>query len=214
MCVCWKLKRIKMEPRIRKPFDGLYPITMQYGDSFPWYVKIAGYPHNGIDFGMPDGTPILASDFGIVSYADNVPDADGLGINISHNWGLSQYWHLSKLIAKKGQAVKKGELIGFSGHSGWVTGPHLHFGIKVNGVNVSNMRGWADPALYWDSAIPAPISVPDVSKIYLVRPGDTLWGISRKFYGNGSFWRKIWDANRKNIPDPNLINIFQVLRIP
>ncbi len=203
-----------MEPRIRKPFDGLYPITMRYGDSFDWYIKIAGYPHNGMDFGMKDGTPLFAVDQGVVSYADNVPDSDGLGINIRHDWGMSQYWHLSKLIAKMGAVVKKGELIGFSGHSGWVTGPHLHFGVKVNGVDVGNMRGWADPALYFEDGNiqdPEPI---EVAKTYLVKPGDSLWKISEKFYGSGTFWRKIWDANKINIKDPNKISIFQVLRIP
>ena len=162
---------------------------------------------------MPDGVPIFACDNGNVSYADNVPDADGLGINILHNWGLSQYWHLSKLIAKIGGTVKKGELIGFSGHSGWATGPHLHFGIKVTGENVANMRGWADPALYFET-VTEPIAPPaNVSKIYIVQPGDTLWKIAQKFYGNGIYWRKIWDNNRNTIPNPNLIRVFQILKL-
>ncbi len=203
-----------MEPRIRKPFDGLYPITMKYGDSFPWYIKIAGYPHNGIDFALPVGTPVFATDAGTVSYADNVPDADGLGINIVHSWGMSQYWHLSQLIAKIGAHVNKGELIGFSGASGWATGPHLHFGVKVNGINVANMHGWADPALYFESNNATPPAPADVKKTYIVKGGDTLWSIAKKFYGNGSFWRRIWDNNRDKISDPNLIKPWQILRIP
>ncbi len=203
-----------MEPKIRKPFNGLYPITMKYGEAPEWVVKVTGYPHNGIDFGMPDGTPILACDNGKISYADNVPDKDGMGINIMHKWGLSQYWHLSKLTAIMPQGVKKGELIGFSGHTGWATGPHLHFGVKVTGLNINNMHGWADPALYFESGTPITPQIPDVGKTYLVLPGDTLWKIAQKFYGNGIYWRKIWDANKVNIKDPNIIRAFQILRIP
>ncbi|KKT84534.1 MAG: Peptidase M23 [candidate division WWE3 bacterium GW2011_GWC2_44_9] len=82
-----KVKSAHMEVKIIKPFKGEFPVTQSFGADLEWYVKIAGYPHNGMDFAMPTGTPILACDDGVLTYADNVPDADGCGINITHEWG-------------------------------------------------------------------------------------------------------------------------------
>jgi len=127
--------------KIRLPFNGSFRITQHFGARYAWYIKIAGYPHNGIDYATPMNTAILACDDGEIVYADNTPDADGLGINIKHKWGISQYWHFKRITAKLGAKVKKGEIIGYSGRSGWATGPHLHFGIKVQGDSPSGMRG-------------------------------------------------------------------------
>lgn len=187
---------------------------MRYAEAREWYIKIAGYPHNGVDFAMPDGVPILASDDGVISYADNVPDSDGLGINIIHEWGLSQYWHLSKLIAKLGAPVKKGDLIGMSGHSGWATGPHLHFGVKVNGLNIENMRGWADPMLCISDEVVEPQDQCNQMKTYKVIAGDTLWKIAQTFLGSGSKWPYVYRLNQDIIKDPNLITVGMVLQIP
>ena len=203
-----------MEVKIRKPFLGDYPITQKFGEALAWYVEKVGYPHNGIDFAMKEGTLILACDAGKVCYADNIPDTNGLVINVLHSWGLSQYWHLSKLSAIFGQEVKRGDTLGYSGSTGFATGPHLHFGIKVNGVDVPGMRGWANPADFFDESVVDPSPSPIVPRTYLVRPGDTLWRISENFYGNGIYWRKIFDANKSLIKDPNKIYPFWVLRIP
>jgi LysM repeat protein len=51
-------------------------------------------------------------------------------------------------------------------------------------------------------------------RVYIVQPGDNLWSISLKFYGNGGDWSRIWYANRAQIPDPNLIRVGQQLDIP
>ena len=203
-----------MRLKIIKPFDGSYPITFRFGDDPSWYTKIVGYPHNGVDYGMPVGIAIKACDDGKVSYADNIPDRDGLGINICHSWGLSQYWHLSRLSAKYGDEVKKGDDIGFSGATGFATGPHLHFGIKVLGREVPGMRGWSNPLKYFGKEIGPSVEPKPVSLHYIVLPGNTLWGIAEKYYGKGYFWRKIWEANKDKIENPNIIYPLQRLLIP
>ena len=200
--------------KIRKPFLGNYPITQVFGAAPDWYIKIAGYPHNGLDFGMPDGTPILAVADGVIQYADNVPDADGLGINLGHTFGTSQYWHLSSLRAKFNQAVKKGDVIGLSGHSGWATGPHLHFGLKIPALSLPVMRGWVDPVPYFDTPDISPTPPVISPRTYLVLPGDSLWSISIKFYGQGYYWTKIYQANLDKIKNPTFIFPFMRLLIP
>lgn len=203
-----------MKPKIRLPFVGKYPITFKFGAQPRWYVMVAGYPHNGVDFGTPVGTPILACANGTIIYADNVPDSDGLGIIISHKWGISLYWHLSSLTAKLGQDVKKGDSIGFSGSTGWATGPHLHFGTKVRGVEAPGMKGWSNPINYIIEPPVQPVPEPSPVREYRVRFGDSLWSIATKFYGAGYHWTRIYKANLDRIKHPSLIFPFQKLRIP
>jgi murein DD-endopeptidase MepM/ murein hydrolase activator NlpD len=61
----------------------------------------------------------------------------GLSIVIDHGGGIhSMYFHLSRVSVKVGQVVERGETVGLSGSSGRATGPHLHFGIRLNGERV------------------------------------------------------------------------------
>ncbi len=203
-----------IEPQVKKPTTLDYPVSMKFGAAPAWYVKIAGYPHNGVDFAMPDGVPILAVDNGKIFFADDVPDADGLGVIITHAWGSSLYWHLKNLSADFGQEVNRGDLIGHSGHSGWATGPHLHFGMRVNGLGEPGMRYWVDPERHFETPVGATLPASIGPKNYIVRPGDSLWKIAQKFYGSGRYWPKIYEANRDRIGNPNIIKIFQVLIIP
>ena len=203
-----------MELTINRPFKGNYRVSFEFGEAPAWYTKVTGYPHNGIDFAMVIGVPILACDDGVISYADNVPDSNGLGININHDWGMSQYWHLSKLIAKMGATVKRGDLIGLSGDTGWATGPHLHFAIKVKEISNEFMRGWTDPAQYFgDPNYPLP-PVEPAETTHVVVSGDTLWGLAVKYYGDGTRWPEIYKANRGKIFDPRLIYPAQLFTIP
>lgn len=203
-----------MTPQIRLPFEGGFRISQDFGKAYPWYIAIAGYPHNGIDYVMEKGIPILACDDGLVSYADNIPDSDGMGVNIHHKWGLSQYWHLSKLTAIFNRTVRKGNLVGYSGSSGWATGPHLHFGIKVKGQSTPNMRGWSDPKKYYEGKVSEPEPVIPVERYHRVMWGDSLWKIAKKYYGNGGHWPTIYKANKDKIKNPSFIYPFQLLRIP
>jgi len=203
-----------MSLKIRQPFNGVARITFNFGASPDWYARVFGYPHNGVDFGMKRGVAILACDKGKVVYSDSVPDSDGCGIIVQHDWGTSLYWHLSRLIADLGQVVNKGDVIGLSGATGFVTGPHLHFGIKVPGRSPVGMRGWCNPIPYLEGEVTT-VEDPEVEpRYYRVKIGDTLWRIAQKFYGEGAFWPKIYQANKDKIVSPGLIFPFQKLLIP
>ena len=203
-----------MTAKISEPFLGKYPISFKFGEAPAWYVKVFGYPHNGVDFALPLSTPVMACDGGRVAFADSVPDADGEGIVLEHVWGRSIYWHLSGLSATFGQQVERGATIGLSGATGFVTGPHLHFGLKVMADYNQAMKGFCDPLNYIDFTDPQP-PLQLIKPVYhLVLPGQSLYSIAQKFYGDGAYWRKIYQANLDKIKDPALIYPFQKLLIP
>ncbi len=92
--------------------------------------------HAGIDIGGNTGDPVYAAADGTVSLAD-YSSSHGNNILISHGNGLkSHYSHLSKIIAKTGTKVKKGDIIGLMGSTGRSTGPHLHYEVLKNGTQV------------------------------------------------------------------------------
>ena len=88
-------------------------------------------PHNGIDIAVPTGTPVKAmSDGEVILSADDFYYA-GNFIILDHGQGLnSMYLHLNESLVKKGQFVKKGEIIGKVGTTGRSTGPHLHWTVQ------------------------------------------------------------------------------------
>lgn len=97
--------------------------------------------HYGMDFTAPRGTPIYASGDGKIKRADNNSSGFGKHIRIDHGYGyVSLYAHLSKYNVKKGQKVKRGDLIGFVGSTGRSEAPHLHYEIRkdkdrINPIN-------------------------------------------------------------------------------
>ena len=93
-----------------------------------------GRRHNGIDIAAPIGTPVKASDGGVVIFA-GTDGAYGKLIKVDHGGGfVSYYGHLSKFYVKKGEKIFKGQKIGAVGNTGRSTGPHLHFEIRKNGT--------------------------------------------------------------------------------
>ncbi len=97
--------------------------------------------HYGMDFTAKRGTPIYATGNGIVKRADNRSSGYGKHIRIDHGFGyVSLYAHLSKYKVRRGQKVKRGDIIGYIGNSGRSVGPHLHYEIfkdnkKINPLN-------------------------------------------------------------------------------
>lgn len=90
-------------------------------------------PHNGVDFGAPTGTPVRTVADGIVTTA-GVSGGHGNQVAIQHEKPYAtSYSHLSKILVKKGQKVRQGDVIGRVGSTGLATGPHLHYQFYVNG---------------------------------------------------------------------------------
>lgn len=96
--------------------------------------------HKGIDIAAPPGTPILSPGDGIVTYSGYKAGL-GRAVMVDHGYGVvSVYGHNSSNYVKKGDRVKRGEIIGSVGRTGLATGSHLHYQIEVDGVPVDPMR--------------------------------------------------------------------------
>ena len=86
--------------------------------------------HAGLDFTAPQGTPVYATADGVVDVAGNLGNGYGNHIIIDHGYSYTTlYGHLFRIKAKRGQRVKRGEVIGYVGNTGKSTGPHLHYEI-------------------------------------------------------------------------------------
>ena len=97
-------------------------------------------PHHGTDFGAKRGTPLLAVNAGKVTFSGRM-GGYGKVVKIKHAGGYeSLYAHQSRTRVKRGQRVKKGQIIGYVGSTGRSTGPHLHLGMKKNGKWINPMR--------------------------------------------------------------------------
>jgi murein DD-endopeptidase MepM/ murein hydrolase activator NlpD len=104
-----------------------------------------GHLHAGLDFACPIGTPIYATGNGKVTFAGNNGHGYGNYVDINHGNGyLTKYAHMSSVVAKEGQMVKRGDLIGYVGNTGLSTGPHLHYEIEKNGEKIDPMDFFYD----------------------------------------------------------------------
>jgi murein DD-endopeptidase MepM/ murein hydrolase activator NlpD len=121
---------------------------MKYGSVTSGFGRrrhpVLGYTraHNGVDYGVPIGTPVWSVGDGRVIRAGwNGGFGRFVEIRHANNW-ISQYAHLSRILVKRGQRVSQKETVGKSGSSGVSTGPHLHYGLKRNGkyVNPATQR--------------------------------------------------------------------------
>lgn len=129
----YKSKHLKWSEDFIMPLDSA--VTSNFGTKRVYNDKLRSY-HSGIDFKADVGTPIVASNDGLVKLAKDRFYA-GNSIIIDHGQGVyTCYFHLDKILVKKNQFVKKGEVIALSGSTGRVTGPHLHFATRVHGVLV------------------------------------------------------------------------------
>lgn len=114
-----------------------------YSSNFGWRVDPfngQSAMHEGVDYVVPEGTPIYASAGGVVSYADNHPSYGNM-VEIEHgNDIITRYAHASKVLVKVGQVVRRGEKIAEVGSTGRSTGNHLHFEIRYKGSAQNPVR--------------------------------------------------------------------------
>lgn len=104
--------------------------------------KPTGGYHRGLDLRSPKGTPVHAANDGVVKVARMFRYHGGT-VGIDHGQGIiTHYLHLSQIVAKEGQPVKKGDVVGLVGATGFATGPHLHWGLYIHGVPV-NPNQWS-----------------------------------------------------------------------
>jgi murein DD-endopeptidase MepM/ murein hydrolase activator NlpD len=119
---------------LRWPLDNVF-ITQQFGKTSASGRLYASGTHNGVDFRAAIGTPTKASMGGVVAEINQgaVPNCQyGKWVLIKHGNNLATlYAHLSSISVTKGQTVSTGEVLGFSGNTGYATGPHLHFGVYL-----------------------------------------------------------------------------------
>jgi murein DD-endopeptidase MepM/ murein hydrolase activator NlpD len=96
--------------------------------------------HKGLDIRARPGTPIIAPAKGTVAMAGG-DGAYGLSVEIQHSRAITtKYAHMARIAVREGQQLKRGDIIGFVGSTGRSTGPHLHYEVKLNGVQVNPMR--------------------------------------------------------------------------
>jgi hypothetical protein len=131
---------------MRLPFNGSYPLTQPFGVNPQDYAKFGMVGHNGLDYGLPSGTPVVAAHSGV---AFVMYEAGGFGtyIQVVGTEYKTIYAHLQKAVINNGQTVQEGQLIALSDNTGNSSGPHLHFGVKPIPQDSNNgYLGAIDPA--------------------------------------------------------------------
>lgn len=121
-----------------------HKVTNPFGADPAYYKQLGQNGHNGTDYASPVGTPVKAS-------ADGTVEFEGWGQNhylmgqvagicaiIKHKDVKTGYAHMSRTIVNKGQKVKQGQVIGYTGATGMATGPHLHFEFIAKKPNINN----------------------------------------------------------------------------
>lgn len=134
------------------PLGGDPTVTQGFGANKAIYSRWNGdLGHEGIDYGVPTGTPVYSSISGTVEFAGSGNGYGNYGnYVIVQNGGVETFYaHLSSLGVKTGQNITEGMQLGLSGSTGNSTGPHLHFGVKEDGQ-------WVNPAGMFGSPVGAP----------------------------------------------------------
>lgn len=158
-----KIEELLMEERnkiyelMKKRAEKAGMTVEEYGELFTWPLAIQGTItskfgprsaptegastyHKGIDIAAAQGTPILASSAGEVVTAQYSASAGNYAMIYHGDDIYTVYMHMSKLNVKAGDKVEQGDIIGLVGSTGFSTGPHLHFGIMINGNYVNPLN--------------------------------------------------------------------------
>lgn len=128
----------------------IWPVQGHISSEFGLIRKVNGRitgRHSGLDIAAPAGTPVLASNSGVVVLARNLL-LTGNTVILDHGWGLTtSYLHMSQLQVHEGQQVRRGQVIGTVGATGFATGPHLHWTAHLSG-------GFIDPRILLNQGPP------------------------------------------------------------
>ena len=104
-------------------------------------AKTNGKQNDGINVAVPEGTPIKAADDGVVAYAGNELKGYGNLVLVRHASGyVSAYAHASEITVKRGDTIKRGQVVGKAGQTGDVTSPQLHFEIRKGSAPVDPLQ--------------------------------------------------------------------------
>ncbi len=124
----------------RVPVDKFIRISSPFGTRRSYGGGPMTSYHEGTDFAVPAGTPVYAPADGVVLIAEPLA-VRGNAVVIDHGWGVySGLYHLSEIKVTPGQQVKQGDLVGLSGNTGLSTGAHLHWDVRVRGLNVDALQ--------------------------------------------------------------------------
>jgi len=142
---------IKNKEKMLASIPAIQPIAIKdltrFGSPFGWRLHPIFHimrMHSGVDLTAPQGTKIYAPGDGIVFQAE---PRTGYGnvIKLNHGYGYSTvFGHLSKILVSPGQRVKRGDVIGLVGATGWATCPHLHYEVRINGTPVNPVNFYYD----------------------------------------------------------------------
>lgn len=136
-----------MDINLLYPFKGNYTLLQRFGEQNFDYSKFGLIGHNGIDWGLPEWTPLYASVDGIIGKIGFEENGYGnfVRINVS-NGGKVICAHMSQYTVKLNQKISAGDLIGYSGNTGFSTTPHVHFEYRDGVQSASNgYNGAVDP---------------------------------------------------------------------
>jgi len=136
-----------------RPISPEYATTSPYGTRRTYYDGgPIGY-HEGQDFSVPAGVPVLAPGDGVVALAEPL-NVRGNAVILNHGGGVyTGYWHLSEIKVVPGQHVVRGDVLGLSGNTGLSTGAHVHWEMRIYGIAV-------DPLEFLDRSLIAPQETP------------------------------------------------------
>ena len=154
------INQFTAKPYFSAPFSSPLGVMKKSGFSFGQFVGLGKtkIQHLGLDLTAPEGTEIYAVNDGKVAAILNLSNY-GKTVIIDHGLGIfSMYLHLDKFKVSAGDLVRRGQDIGVSGNTGYVTGPHLHFSMRVEGARVDPISFIEATQKMNDNAILADIS--------------------------------------------------------
>ena len=117
-------------------------LTQPFGPTGFWFEPALGrFPHfhSGIDLAAAEGTPVTAAADGVVLTVGHTTTGYGTYVIVGHRGAATLYAHLDSTTVKPGEKIQRGQRLGFEGSTGYSTGPHLHFEVRVNGQPVDPM---------------------------------------------------------------------------